>query len=220
MHGSDSAASTYARKTPFVPAGPMRTLDRLVWLGLAGASELSRELGITRERTRQHLRTLSRHGLAEVAFTRGGRRGRRERVWRPTAAGQARARPQWGRLLLVTFLRVAARKLGPEAVAELLQEAARQLVKEMRPERATLLGDRVSVLRGLLDELAVASRLEEAAGIYTLHLLTSPSWEATVPEAPTFYRALAEEVLEVEVEAGVHVDIRRGTYFLLFRTTP
>ncbi len=171
-------------------------------MGLAGASELARELGITQARVRQHLRTLMRHGLVEVAFARAGGPGPRERVWRPTPKGQGNARPHRVPSLLALFMRATRERVGRETFVELLRETARLLAAERGPAAGAPLSERIKALRGLLDELAVASRLEELPPVYRLHLLTLSPWEPgiTASEAGLFYRALAEDLLATEVE--------------------
>lgn len=187
-------------------------------LGFAGAGELARELGITRARVREHLRTLMRHGLVEVAFTRAGGPGPRERVWRPTPRGQKNIRPYEIPSLLALFMRATRERVGEGMFAELLRETAHLLADEHRPGKRIPLQERIVVLRDLLDGLAVASRLEEAPGLYRLHLLSPSTWESLIAPAETgvFYRALAEDLLGVPVEPVPPSEPHRAVHTLQF----
>jgi len=178
-------------------------------------------LGITQSRVRQHLRTLLRYELVEVAFARMGGPGPRERVWRPTPKGQWRVRPQKTGSFLVLFLQITRRRAGKKIFAELLQETAHLLAQRRHPNRDTPLSERIALLRDLLDELAVASRLEEAVRIYRLHLLTPSPWEISIAASETeiFYRTLAEDLLEVQVEPVPSTDLRQAIHTYQFPKT-
>ncbi len=190
----------------------------MVRMGLAGASELARELGITQARVRQHLRTLMRHGLVEVAFARAGGPGPRERVWRPTPKGQGNARPHRVPLLFALFVRVTRERVGRETFVELLRETAHLLAAERGLATDAPLPERIKALQGLLDELAVASRLEKSPPVYRLHLLTASPWELkiAVSERGVFYRTLAEDLLGIEVELLSPSTTHRAVHTLQF----
>jgi hypothetical protein len=83
------------------------------------------------------------------------------------------------------------------------------------------LSGRIALLRDLLDELAVASRLEEAVRIYRLHLLTPSPWEISIAASETeiFYRTLAEDLLEVQVEPVPSTDLRQAIHTYQFPKT-
>lgn len=187
-------------------------------LGLAGASELARELGITQARVREHLRTLLRHGLVEVAFARAGGPGPRERVWRPTPKGRGSARPHGAPSLLVLFMRATRGRVGTETFVELLRETAHLLAGEYHPAEEIPLRKRITVLRGLLDDIAVASRLEEIPRLYRLHLLSPSPWEPWISPAETgiFYRTLAEDLLGIRVELMTPSAAHRALHTLQF----
>jgi len=194
-------------------------LDGLVRLGVAGAGELAQELGITPAAVRQHLRTLLERGFAEVTWVRTGRPGPHERVWRATPKGQGRVRPQRFALLLGAFLRAAKARLGAEGLVGLLEGVARYLAREIKLEKGVPFTQKVAHLQQFLGELAVATRLRKEGDEYELGIVNPilPDDFSHFPEAYTFYRTLAEEVLGVEVELILQLDSRQGPCVLRFR---
>jgi len=196
----------------------LRTLDALVRLGLAGANELAQALGITQARVRQHLRTLLQHGLVEVAFVRGDGPGPRERVWRPTLKGQGNVRPYRVSSLFALFMRATRERVGQEMFVDLLRETAHLLAVEHSLAASTSLYERIKALQGLLDELAVASQLEELPLEYRLHLLTLAPWEPGIASSETglFYCTLAEDFLDTRVELLSPCVTRRAVHTLQF----
>lgn len=207
-----------ARFSP-VPLGPLRVLDGLVRLGMAGAGELAEALGVTTAAVRGHLNSLLRSELVEVAFRRSGAAGPRERVWRATPSGLSQARPRRSSYLLSAFLLAMKASLGMRGLAELLAEAARQLARTHPISEGASFPERVHHLRDLLDELGVATRHWEEGEIQKLLLknyLLTPEF-SRYPETYAFHRALAEEVLGVEVEIELAADPRQGVCVLRFR---
>ena len=200
-----------------VPFGPLRVLDGLVRLGMAGAGELAETLGVTPAAVRSHLNSLLRRGLVEVAFRRSGAAGPRERVWRATASGLSQARPHRFPYLLTAFLHAMRERLGMEGLAELLGEAARQLARAHPPPSGASLPQRLQHLRELLDTLGVATCYEEKEGAHELCLVSSllPREFSRYPEMYVFHRALTEEILGVPVE--LTTDARQEVCVLRFR---
>jgi len=109
--------------------------------------------------------------------------------------------------------------LGMGGLAELLSEAARQLARTHPVFGGASFPERVHHLRDLLDELGVATRHWEEGEIQKLLLknyLLTPEF-SRYPETYAFHRALAEEVLGVEVEIELAADPRQGGCVLRFR---